>query len=1100
MDDQINCHSCGTGIAAEFQFCPKCGAKQERHCAKCGHVCAADFAFCPKCGSQLNDTDLATEADDNASGESPATVDVARRDADRRPVTVLFADLSGFTALSETMDPEDVRALQNDLHRATRDVIGEFDGFLEKFVGDAVLAVFGAPIAHEDDPERALRTALALMTRVAELSTRWERRVGQPLAMHIGVNTGPVVAGALGVGGDAAYAVTGDTVNTAARLQSAAGGGEIWVGPSTYQLTRHRFPFEPVGEIEMKGKAEPITVHRLSGEPLAMGATRGLATLGLSAPLIGRKRELAQINDAFGDLDTPGTSLVRIVGAPGIGKSRLIDEFLSRADGDIGSKNVTLLRASCSAMTDQTFGILAQLLRNAYGIDHGDDLAAAETKLRAGIAKVSISEDAELLLPYLIHVLGLDPDDGGFAGLPPEQLKRQIFMATRSLFDAWLAAGPVLVLIEDLHWSDLASVEVMRYLLDRIETGRMAMLVTHRPEWDAEPLNTERARQTVVRLESLSTSEVNDLFDAFFGPAAKDMPEDLRQLVIERAGGNPFYMEEIVRSLIDKNVIYQDGDTWSCDTVRDSLDVPMTLQGLLLSRLDGLPERLRDVVQKAAVLGVVFRRDLLATMADGDADIETGLAALCGAEIIETEAGVDGPDQRDRDRRYRFTHAIVQEVAYQNLLLKRRTELHGAAGAALEELCGGQPQNLEDIDALARHFSRSADKTKGIKYLIEAGDWSRRSFAGADAARHYRDALAILDEPGTDSSDRGTVLERLADMLGLLGARDEALTHYQAVLDISAANDDGSGQARIRRKMAGLHWEAGDRDVSLANLQSALNLIGDDGDPVERGHLCHEMGRLAFRSGDSQAAIEWSMKALDAVTPSEDRATATTVSPPGSDSSSTALVMAEAYNTIGVARARLGDFADAVADVERGLDVANANDFHAVACRAYTNLGVLYGTLDPGRAIEVCQRGLAVATKIGDLAYQSRLYANLGVSYCTFTGRCEGEGVDAVRRAIDLDRQLGLVDHLPVSLIALGQIYQCHGQPQMAIEFYEEALEIAEDSNEPQILFPCYDGLATVHLDIDDMTGAEKYMEQAQAVCERAGLDPDSLVVMPFLC
>jgi adenylate cyclase len=161
---------------------------------------------------------------------------------------------------------------------------------------------------------------------------------------------------------------------------------------------------------------------------------------------------------------------------------------------------------------------------------------------------------------------------------------------------------------------------------------------------------------------------------------------------------------------------------------------------------------------------------------------------------------------------------------------------------------------------------------------------------------------------------------------------------------------------------------------------------------------------------------------------------------------------------------------------------------------------VLYGTLDPGRAIEVCQRGLTVAKKIGDMGYQSRLYANLGVSYCTFTGRCEGEGVDAVRRAIDLDRQLGLVDHLPVSLVALGQIYQCHGQPQVAIELYQEALELAEELDEPQILFPCYDGLATVHLDIEDMDGAEQYMEKAQGVCERAGIDPESLVMMPFLC
>ncbi|MGH7349245.1 MAG: tetratricopeptide repeat protein, partial [Candidatus Rokuibacteriota bacterium] len=296
------------------------------------------------------------------------------------------------------------------------------------------------------------------------------------------------------------------------------------------------------------------------------------------------------------------------------------------------------------------------------------------------------------------------------------------------------------------------------------------------------------------------------------------------------------------------------------------------------------------------------------------------------------------------------------------------------------------------------------------------------------------------------------------------------------------------------RKIGGLHWEAGDRERAGACFAAGLERLGEDGDPIERAHLYQEMGRLAFRAGDNAAAIAWAERALAKAAHEEQSA-----ADPGRQREAAAM-RAQAYNTLGVALARTGRLAEAVGQIERSIELAEAGDLLQAACRGYTNLGVLYSSLDPPRSIETCLRGLETAKKVGDLGFQSRLYANLAVAYCALTDRCEAEGVEAAQTAIDLDRRLGLLDHLAVPLIVLGQIHQCHGEHPQAFAMYEEALGLAERVGEPQLLFPCYDGLATLYLDTGNQALAEKYLARAQEVCEQAGLEPDALMVLPFLC
>jgi adenylate cyclase len=484
----------------------------------------------------------------------------------------------------------------------------------------------------------------------------------------------------------------------------------------------------------------------------------------------------------------------------------------------------------------------------------------------------------------------------------------------------------------------------------------------------------------------------------------------------------------------------------------------------------------------------VFDDTILRAIATEPGRVDEVLGRLVEGDFLDAIGG-----GRERGR-YRFTQALLHEVVYQNLLVSRRTELHGRIGLVLERAADPRPERLSDLEALAHHWSLSDDKPRGARYLIAAGDRARAVYANEDAMRHYRRALHTLAECAGQDGEGRVARERLADLLGLTGQRTEALDHYETVGKEAERSGDRATAARVQRKLGGLHWEGGERERAGICFAAGLELLSPDGDPVERAHLFQEMGRLAFRVGDNAAAIAWAERALAEAGP---EAQATGHPEPAHEA---AAMRAQAYNTLGVALARTGRLVEAVAEIERSRELAEAHGLLQVACRGYTNLGVLYSSLDPPRSITTCLRGLEIAKKVGDLAFQSRLYANLAVAYCALTNRCEAEGVEAARSAIDLDRRLGLLDHLAVPLIVLGQIHQCHGDHRQAFVMYEEALALAEQVGEPQLLFPCYDGLATLYLDTGNAAEAEAYLAKAQEVCARAGVEPEALMVLPFLC
>jgi len=1060
-------------------------------CEGCGFDASADFSFCPKCGRKLG---AATGA--IASGP-PATPPAApASEADRRPATILFADLTGFTALSERLDPEDVRALQTDLFDEMRAVLLREDALLEKFVGDAVMAVFGAPAAHEDDPQRALRAALHMHERVAALTQRWTHRLQQPLMLHIGINTGRVVAGYIGSSASAAYAVSGDAVNVASRLQSAAAPGTTLVSADTYALTRDGFEFEPGGSVEVKGKSQPLTVFRL-----VRPATRSpgmerdrLRATGLAPGMVGREQELAQLHEALQRTCSAGAQVVSMAGDAGIGKSRLVDEFLGQVRSGPSATGVSIRRTNCPAHQVQPYGVIARFFSDGFGLAPGDSLQTVQGKVEAGLSALGApADEVAMVLPMAGYLLGLNALQD-LREVEPERLKRQISMALRIVLDYRLRQAPLMLVIEDLQWADAASLEALSTLADWLCQQPLLMVLTFRPPFDAA--NFGRASHTRLQLGPLDRVQMEGLLASCFGSAGLGwMPQVLLDRLLERAGGNPFFLEEMVRSLMAAKVLVRREQGWVCDEREVAAEVPATLEGLLLSRIDRLAPAQRHCLQEAAVLGVTFETALLRHVA-GEGFEETVLRELCSAGYLASVVtSVTGSDTAIIGR-YRFCALIARDVVYQNLLLRRRTELHGRIGRLLEARRNGSGDRFEDLEALGHHFSLSDEPARGARYLVAAGDWARGIYANGDAVRLYQRAHTALSScPDRDPLEVLDISERLGDLSGLTGHRDEAFTHFGRVLDGARQAVDRRREARIQRKLAGLHWDAGAREQSRACLNAGLELLGGDGNDIETAHLFQEMGRFAFRTGDNEAAVQWAERALAGAQRTADLAAEDSAA---HRDASTAV--AQAMNTLGAALARLDRPEEAVSYIERSIAIAEAEGLLQATCRGYANLGVLYATFNPGRAIETCKNGLDMAKRIGDLGFQSRLYANLAVAYCALTNQCDIEGLRAAEAAIDLDRQLGQIDHLAVPLTVLAQIHQCHGDPQAALRYYEEARVLAEEIGEPQLLFPVYDGLGTLYLDLGDQAKAEAYLVKADEVCDAAGLDRDSLVVLPFLC
>ena len=728
---------------------------------------------------------------------------------ERRLVTVLFADFVGFTTLAEELDPEELQQLVSGIFEDLAEEAVRYDGTIEKFIGDAIFVIFGAPVAHEDDPQRAIRTAMGMQRAFADHALRLKRDRGIELGLRMGIHTGMVVAGGVRIGSE--YGVMGDTVNIASRLQSAAAPGEIWVTQATFRLAQREFSFREVGPIEMKGRDLPVLAYALTGE-----RTDIRVSIELNAPLVGRWMELSRIDLAYQSSRVGRTEVVLISGEPGIGKSRLVSEFIGLSAGEEGARaedQPRVLRWTFSRVNQRSYAGFIEPLLVELGIDTGaaDSAQRLEEKL-ASLRFTKPGQSAPVLAQFL-HLPGVKEPE-----MESEEWKRSMYFVVYDTLAALARERPLIIVLEDLHYADSASLDLLWFVASRATRVPILILLAQRLGAGSPEARPTRTNFTQLVLEPLPDDEAARIIESTIDWA----PAELRDKIVARAGGNPFFIEESIRSLVESGAVSRDEEgEWVVRQRLASLEVPATLHAVVASRIDRLPPIAKECIQLASVIGQRFG-DRVLRAAGGD-HIAAAVDTLISADLVLEAA----PGER-REGRYRFKHAVTQEVAYNTLLVRRRTELHRKVAAAFEEALGEEVRDF--YPALAHHYLLGEVPEKAAEYAWKAAQRAVSIHAHLEALRFAEQTVEVSDKIG-DLDRAIEALHLVARVRRFRGEYDAALAAYERALALVEPHRSERTDeiASLYAHMAELvtRWDAKHPDLE-ALIARGLELVGDE--------------------------------------------------------------------------------------------------------------------------------------------------------------------------------------------------------------------------------------------------------------------------------
>ena len=716
----MKCPECQFDNREGAKFCKDCGANLEIACSKCGFVYELGSKFCDECGLKL-------EQDKVTDKHEPTT------DGERKHVTVLFSDLSGYTPMSEKLDPEEVKEITGRIFGEASKIVSKYDGFIEKYSGDAVMALFGANQSHEDDPVRAVKTAHEIHGFVESISPQYEDAIGQPLQMHSGINTGLVVTGEVNqVKGT--HGVAGDTINVAARMSSTAKAGEILVDHETFSRTEGYFQFENLKAVQLKGKTNPVKVHRfltVKKQPQKIHRLHGLR-----AKLIGRKAEMAQLIEAADNLRQGEGAVISIIGAAGTGKSRLVGEFKA----SLNLKEIQWREGNAFPYTQNIpYFPLIDLISKTIQIDEGDSPETVKEKLESSLDV--LIEEKHKIAPYIGSLYSLDYPE--IEEISPEFWKAEMQKATLKVLTALAQRGPTVICLEDLHWADPSTLELVHFLLSEIRHP-ILFLCVYRPiiaPFSAHQIEAMTIPHQELHLQDLSLSEAQNMVESLL--KTDTVPKDLQHFIRNKVEGNPFYLEEAVNSLIESNILISENGDWKVSGPIAESEISATIQGVISARVDRLELESKRILQEASVIGRSFYYDILKRISEIKDNIDKSLSGLERFNLIKTKSIQPYLE-------YIFKHALTQEVVYNGLLKKERREIHERIGSVIEEIF--KDRLPEFYETLAFHFKGGKSTNKAIKYLMKSGEKSLRRYALNESNQYYQEAFDLLTKDMSDFS------------------------------------------------------------------------------------------------------------------------------------------------------------------------------------------------------------------------------------------------------------------------------------------------------------------------------------------------------------
>lgn len=864
----MRCRECGTELIPGKAFCHVCGTRVPQVCPRCGEEIGQGFRFCPSCGFQLEgDPPAAAPTEPERAPPSPMPEGLAEkiralgggRAGERKQVTVLFCDLAGSTAVAGGLDPEVYRELLDQYVALALHEVYRFEGIVTQLSGDGFMALFGAPIAHEDAPQRAVWAGLAIRDALAHFNSQLESERGLSLPARIGIHTGPVVVGTVGNDLKMDYTAIGDTTNLASRLESLARPGTILISEPTARLVRGFFRLRDVDPLTVKGKSEPVVAFEVESardqaSPMALAAERGLT------PLVGRSEELAQLDGCYRRLAGNLTQVVAVVGDAGSGKSRLIYEFKQQLL--LETEPVHFFEGRCAALSQHVpLSPFVSMLRQYFEFEPGESHASADAKLERRLGKAAAEiEDAFPLLCRVLSVPATLPAD-----LPLDALKQETFEAIHKIVAAESRRALVVMIVEDLHWIDEASQELLEMAMARLMRARVMILISHRPDY--RPVWRTSAALTQVTLRPLLDTEVTQITRALAGGA---LPAELERRILAKAEGSPFFAEEITRSLSEEGYITRGEQGPQLTRSVDEILIPGSVREVIAARLDRLGAAAKRTAQFAAVLGRQFRRgDLAQLLAPEEVDVERELAEL-------TRRGVIHRKSLFSDDEYRFGESLTQEVAYDSLLLKQRRQLHERVAALLE--AGGLDPVLARPSLIAHHYALSDNRAKAVETLLQAAMDAERlpSFRSAleldRQAWEFGEAVLRERDGGGDPRFRRWVLQatlgyaRLTALHGSSADPDAERATLRG-LELATELNDPAATATLRTMHGMLLAADPERFAeSIAVSEQAVEDSRITGNPVQvlsasRGLVWHYM--LDGRFADAQTKLDWLLAELE---------------------------------------------------------------------------------------------------------------------------------------------------------------------------------------------------------------------------------------------
>jgi class 3 adenylate cyclase/tetratricopeptide (TPR) repeat protein len=1020
----VKCPRCQHDVPGDARFCPECGQPQARPCPACGTPNASAHKFCVACGHPLG-----------AEPRAPAAELLTSRAAlegELKQVTVLFADIKGSLQLLAGRDPDEVRQLLDPVLERMMEAVHRYEGTVNQVMGDGIMALFGAPIAHEDHAVRACRAALRMQATIQAYAAEARARTGLAIQVRVGLHAGRVLVRSIGNDLRMDYTAVGETTHLAARMEQQAAPGTILATADVERLVGDAIRLRPMGPVAVKGLDRPVETYEVLGAGADRGRLAASVQRGLS-PFVGRRAELELLRQALTRVREGHGEAVALVGEAGIGKSRLVHEFRQT----LADEPVTFLEARCLPYgATVPFLPLVDMLRATCRVGEADSPEVIAGKVGRALEVLGLDPGAA---PYLLRLLGVKEGTEALEGLTPETLHARTFDILWQMLLSGSRRRPIVLAFDDYHWVDQASEAYLTSVVEGLPAVPVLLLVTHRPGY-RQPW-ADRSYVSRIALRPLSPRDGMTIVRAVV--AARPVADSVLELVVRKAEGNPFFLEEMTRAL----------------GAGEGAAVPDTIHDILAARIDRLAETPKRLLQVASVLGREVSPRLLEAVWDDPAALPDLLAELTRLEFLDEHAGEGGAV-------YAFHHALIQEVAYETLPTTRRQALHAAAGAALERLYAGRLE--EAYDRLAYHWSRTTNASQALRYLRALARRAARSFAHAEALATLQAAFAHVERLPADEQERWraelAVLQALSlFLLGRLTETLEVLLRHQAAVERTA---DAARLSWYHFLLANTYAFLGELDQAEAHAHRALDIAAAAGDDATRGKACYVLAVTAYSGGRPARGADWARQALARLEQAGD--------PRWEGFAAWAL----AINLI-----CLGEVAAARAACRRARALgAAAGDPRLERSAAWT-LGFIEASAGEWAAgVQACEQGLA--------ASPNPLNTALGqgfLGYACLEGGALDRAVAALEEAVAAMARFRLRQNHAWFLAFLAEAHRRAGDPDRARPLAAEALAVSGEARFPFAAGWALRVLGRCARDAGEPAQAQARLEEALATFVRIG-------------